>query len=174
MWRRTSETKPPLPSPEPPAAPPPVAFERTAPVAPAEPLTVKTMLGRGVALKGELEGREDVCIDGEFEGTIRVLGAGVTIGANGRVTAEVEADEIFVEGHVEGSLRARQRMVIRRTGHVTGDIEAPRLAIEDGAVLCGHVEMAQPGARAAQSSAVPRTEREAYRPVPMVAGEAAR
>ena len=181
MWRRTSETKPPLSSPEPPAAPPPAAFERSVPAAPAEPLAVKTVLSRGVALKGELSGREDVFIEGDFEGKIRVSGAGVTIGANGRVTAEVEADEIVVEGRIEGSLRARQRLAIRHTGHVIGDIATPRLAIEDGAVMSGRVEMELPVANAASrpelsgfETPAPRAERKDYPPVPVVASEPVR
>ena len=175
MWRRTSETQPPLSSSEAPAPPAPAAFERPSPAPPAEHLAVKTVLGRGVALKGELSGREDVCIDGEFEGHIRVLGASVTIGANGRVTAEVEADEIVVEGRLDGTLRARQRLLIRCSGHVTGDIETPRLAIEDGAVFRGRVEMPQPGtARVAQAPAVPRVERKEFLPIQVAASEPAR
>ena len=175
MWGKTNEPKPPLSSPEPPAAPPPAAFERSAPAPPAESFSVKTVLSRGVALKGELSGREDVCIDGEFEGKIRVSGAGVTIAANGRVTAEVEADEIVVEGRLNGTLRARQRLVIRSTAHVTGDIETPRLAIEDGAVLHGRVEMSQPGtARSVRSAEVPRAQKEGLQALPVVASEASR
>jgi cytoskeletal protein CcmA (bactofilin family) len=175
MWGKTNEPKPPLSSPEPPAAPPPASFERPAPAPRAESLAVKTMLSRGVTLKGELSGSEDVCIDGEFEGKIRVSGAGVTIATNGRVTAEVEADEIVVEGRLEGSLRARQRLVIRRTAHVTGDIEAPRLAIEDGAVVRGRVDMPQAGtARSARPVEVPRAQEEGFQPLKVAASEAAR
>ncbi|MBI3663483.1 MAG: polymer-forming cytoskeletal protein [Acidobacteria bacterium] len=175
MWRKTSETKPPLSSPEPPVPPAPEAFERPAPAPPAEPRALKTMLGRAVALKGELSGREDVCIDGEFEGQIRVSGAGVTIGASGRVTAEVEADEIVVEGRLEGSLRARERVVIRRTGSVAGDITAQRLAIEDGAIFRGRVEMARPGeTRATQATAADRAVRETFHRVPVEVSEPAR
>lgn len=175
MWRRTSETRPPLSSPDPPAPPVLAAFERPAPAPVSEPREVKTLLGRGMALKGELTGREDVCIDGEFEGQVRVSGAGVTIGANGRVTAEVEADEIVVEGWLEGNLRARQRVVIRRTGRVTGNIETLRLAIEDGAVFRGRVEMAQPGAaHAARPVAAARAVREGFHRVPVEASEPAR
>jgi cytoskeletal protein CcmA (bactofilin family) len=128
-----------------------------------------------VALKGELSGREDVFIDGDFEGQIRVSGAGVTIGANGHVTAEVEADEIVVEGRVEGSLRARQRLMIRSSAHVTGDIETPRLAIEDGAVFRGRVDMPQPGtARSARAAEVPRAQKERFEPLPVAASEPVR
>jgi len=175
MWGKTNEPKPPLSSLEPPAAPPPAAFERPAPAPPAESSALKTVLSRGVALKGELSGREDIFVDGAFEGSIRVTGAGVTIGANGRVTAEVEADEIVVDGRFNGSLRARQRLVIRRPAHVTGDIETPRLAIEDGAVLHGRVEMTQPGTtRPARTSEVPRAQKEGVQPLPVAASEPAR
>ena len=175
MWGRTDDSKPPLSSPEPAAAPTPIPSVRPAPAQHAEPRAAKTMLSRAVSLKGELSGREDVCIDGEFEGQIRVSGAGVTIGANGRVTAEVEADEIIVEGRINGTLRAHQRAVIRRSGHVTGDIEAQRLIIEEGAFLSGHVEMTQPGAtRAARPAVVAQGDREEHRPVPMAAGEPSR
>jgi cytoskeletal protein CcmA (bactofilin family) len=138
-------------------------------------LAVKTVLSRGVALKGELSGREDVFIDGDFEGQIRLSGAAVTIGANGRVTAEVEADEIVVEGRFDGTLRARQRLVICRSAHVTGDIETPRLAIEEGAVMHGRVEMTQPGTvRSARAAEVPRAQKEGFQPVPVAASEPVR
>jgi cytoskeletal protein CcmA (bactofilin family) len=175
MWGRTNDTKQPLSTSEPPAAPAPAASPRPAPAPAAEPRAAKTMLSRAVSLKGELSGREDVCIDGEFEGQIRVSGASVTIGANGRVAAEVEADEIFVEGRIEGTLRAHQRAVIRRSGHVTGDLEAQRLIIEEGAFFSGRVEMALPGAaRAARPAVVARAEREEHGPVPLAASEPTR
>lgn len=172
MWRRTNESRPPLSSPEPPAPPTPIPFERPAPAPVAEPRQLKTLLGRGLALKGELSGREDVTIDGQFEGQIRVTGAGVTIGANGRVTAEVEAEEIIVEGRVEGSLRARELVTIRRTGSVAGNIETLRLLIEDGAIFRGRVEMARPGeALAARSATATRAEKVALHRVPVEASE---
>jgi cytoskeletal protein CcmA (bactofilin family) len=172
MWGRTNESKPPLSSPEPPSPPSPISLERPASTAPAEARQLKTLLGSGLALKGELLGREDVTIDGQFEGQIRVTGAGVTIGANGRLTAEVEADEIIVEGGVDGSLRARERVVIRRSGKVTGDIETLRLLIEDGAIFRGHVEMARPGETlAARPASTARAEKVALHRVPVEASE---
>ena len=172
MWGRTNESKPPLSSPEPPAPPNPISPQRAAPAPPVAPHQTKSLIGRGLALKGELSGREDVTIDGQFEGQIRVSGAGVTIGASGRVTAEVEADEIFVEGRLEGSLRARERVVVRRTGHVTGDIETQRLVIEDGAVIRGRVDMARPGeGLPARKISAARAESPAIHRVPLEASE---
>jgi cytoskeletal protein CcmA (bactofilin family) len=128
-------------------------------------------------MKGELSGREDVIIDGVFEGQVRVSGAGLTIGASGRVRAEIEADEIIVEGRVEGSLRARERLSIRRSGNVTGSIETSRLVIEDGAVIHGRVEMVRPGESRAASRGLgapaPRAERAAIPRLPIEATETA-
>jgi cytoskeletal protein CcmA (bactofilin family) len=181
MWRRTSESKAPLSSPQPPAPPAQAPFERPAPPeAPrpsAESRPVKTLLGRGLALKGELSGREDVSIDGVFEGQIHVSGAGVTIGANGRVSAEVEADEIIVEGRMEGNLHARERVILRRSANVNGNIETQRLLIEDGAIFRGRVEMARPGevlsTTCSTGAAAARTERAAFGRVPVEATETA-
>jgi cytoskeletal protein CcmA (bactofilin family) len=173
MWGRTSDSKPPLSSPEPPVPPTPAASARPAPAAAPEPRPVKNLLGRGLTLKGELSGREDVTIDGQFEGQIHVSGAGVTIGANGRVSAEVEADEIVVEGKFEGNLRARQRIVIRRTAQVTGNVEAQRLMVEEGAIFRGRVAMTLPGETPSRSTAAPapRAERAAISRVPVEASE---
>jgi cytoskeletal protein CcmA (bactofilin family) len=122
-------------------------------------------------VKGELSAKEDVTIEGQFEGQIHVSGAGVTIGAHGRVSAEVEADEIVIEGRFEGNLRAHQRIVIRRTAQVTGDIEVQRLIIEEGAIFRGRVAMMLPGEVASRGTTAPapRAERAA---VPRVAVEA--
>ncbi len=133
---------------------------------------MKTLLGSALALRGELAAREDVCIEGEFEGQIRVSGAGVLIGASGRVNAKVEADEIVVEGRIEGDLLARERVVIRRTGRVTGNIETLRLLIEDGAIFCGRVEMARPGeARVNRPAARPRIDSAEFEKMPVEANE---
>ncbi len=165
MWGKTNDSKAPLSSPEPPTPPAPSVAPRATPAPPAEPGQTKTLLGRGLAVKGELSGREDVTIDGKFEGQIRVAGASVTIGANGSVTAEVEADEIFVEGRFDGSLRTSKRLIIRHSGRVTGNIETPRLLVEDGANICARVEMARPGESPTSArsigTATPRADRAA-------------
>jgi cytoskeletal protein CcmA (bactofilin family) len=171
MWGRTSDAKPPLSSPEPPAPPAPVAAVRPAPMPTPESRPAKTLLGQGLAVKGELSGKEDVTIDGQFEGQIQVSGAGITIGANGRVSAEVEADEIVIEGKFEGSLRARQRIVIRRTAQVTGEIEVQRLLIEEGATFRGRVSMMLPGEERARAATAASAARPTIARVPVEASE---
>lgn len=99
------------------------------------------VLTRGIRIKGELTGKADLIIDGEVNGSIRLGESRLTVGQAGRIHADIEASEIFVHGQVEGDLRGRERVVLGNSCHVLGDLEAPRVAIEDGARFNGRVEM---------------------------------
>ena len=99
------------------------------------------VLTRGIRIKGELTGKADLVIDGEVDGSIRLNESRLTVGQAGHIRANIEAAEIFVKGQVEGNLRGRERVMLGNSCHVTGDLEAPRVAIEDGAKFNGRVEM---------------------------------
>lgn len=103
------------------------------------------VLTRGIRIKGELTGKSDLLIDGDVQGSIRLGESRLTIGESGHVQADIEALEIFVRGRVEGDLRGRERVVLGSSSQVDGDLESPRVAIEDGARFHGRVEMG-PGA----------------------------
>lgn len=168
MWGNKPEQKP-APAPEP-VRPTPV--ERPTVNAPAPVAAQRSEASRfnqNLLVKGEISGREDLYLDGRMEGSIRLPESRVTIGPNGRIGAEIEANEIVVEGHVRGNLYARTRLELRASCTVRGDAVAPRIAIQEGARLNGRVEMAKPEevrtARAAAASSAPRNAE----PVPMVA-----
>jgi cytoskeletal protein CcmA (bactofilin family) len=145
MWPKKNEAKPAPPSafaaPSPPSAAP--VAERVA-AQPDESPAAASRIGRGISISGTIAGREDICIEGECTGNIRVEGGRVIIGTCGRVRAEIEADQIIVEGRVEGSLAARSFVRIGRGGWLVGDIVAPRLAVEEGAVLHSRVDLTSP------------------------------
>ena len=113
--------------------------------APASRLAQSTHLGKTIAIKGEITGREDLYLDGELDGTIRLADARLTVGPSGHLRAEAEAREIEVQGEAEGTLLGRERVRIGRTGKVTGDIMTRRIAVEEGAVIHGSVDIARPG-----------------------------
>jgi cytoskeletal protein CcmA (bactofilin family) len=92
-------------------------------------------------IKGEITGREDLFIDGEVHGKICLDEGRVTVGPNGRVTADIEAHEIVIRGRVKGNLLGTERVEIRQTGHASGDVITQRILVEDGAELHGHVEI---------------------------------
>ena len=98
-------------------------------------------IGKSLVIKGELSGDEDLYIDGRIEGSIELKQNSLVIGPNGKVQAGVAAGKIVVHGTMDGDLRAADRVELKKTGMVTGDIFAQRIAIEDGAYFKGKVEI---------------------------------
>lgn len=99
-------------------------------------------VGSSVVIKGELSAREDVVIAGRVEGTIHVEGHLVVIEPGGHVVADVAAKGIVIAGAVRGSIVAQDRIELRSSARVEGELSAPRVAIAEGANLCGRVETA--------------------------------
>ena len=98
-------------------------------------------VGKSVVIKGEIFGAEDLYVDGEIEGSMDLRAANLTIGPNGKVKASVNAKSIVVQGKVDGSLTASDRLDLRKTAVVTGDVSTQRIAIEEGAFLKGKVDI---------------------------------
>ena len=98
-------------------------------------------VGKSVVIKGEISGSEDLYIDGEVDGSVDLRSHSVTIGPNGKVKASVSAKSIVVQGKVDGSLTASDRLDLRKTAVVTGDVTTQRIAIEEGAFLKGKVDI---------------------------------
>jgi cytoskeletal protein CcmA (bactofilin family) len=99
-------------------------------------------IGSSVLIKGELSGREDLYLDGEVEGTIELRECSLTVGTNGRVRGNVHGKSVIVQGRIEGDISGSQRVELRNSGVVIGDITTERILIEDGAVFKGKLETA--------------------------------
>ena len=104
-------------------------------------------IGKSLVIKGELSGDEDLYIDGQIEGSIALQQNSLVVGPNGKVQAGVSAGRIVVHGTLDGDLRAADRVELKKTGMVTGDIVAQRIAIEDGAYFKGKVEIQRDAAK---------------------------
>ena len=98
-------------------------------------------IGKSVVIKGELNGSEDLTIEGHVEGTIQLREHVLTIGPNGRIKAQVFAKSVIVLGEVTGNVTASDKVDIRDNGSVDGDIVSPRVAIAEGAHFRGSVDM---------------------------------
>lgn len=98
-------------------------------------------IGQSIIFKGDLSGDEDLEIEGEVEGNIDLSNHQLTIGPNGKIRAEVRAKSIVVIGRVVGNLTATERIEVQATGVVEGDLRAPRLNIQEGAMLNGTIDM---------------------------------
>ncbi|MBI1747174.1 MAG: polymer-forming cytoskeletal protein [Acidobacteria bacterium] len=101
--------------------------------------TVK--IGRSIILKGEVSGAQDLIIEGTVEGKVDLRSNQVTIGQNGRINGEIMARHLVIYGKITGNCFAEERLEIRASGSLRGDIIAPRLIIEDGAFFKGSIEM---------------------------------
>ncbi len=156
MWRRQEEQKVP-PSPQnvvvtPPAATisnQPTAHVSAPQVAPPvthaapAPKNALSVVCKGITIRGEVTGDEDLQIDGELSGSVKLGGARVMIGPEGRVAGNIQAREIIVRGTLKGNLRASERILMGSTGRWEGDGVSPRLAIEEGATVRGNLEVAE-------------------------------
>jgi cytoskeletal protein CcmA (bactofilin family) len=130
-------------------------------------------IGKSVVIKGELNGSEDLTIEGHVEGTIQLKEHVLTIGPNGRIKAQVFAKSVIVLGEVTGNVTASDKVDIRDNGSVDGDIISPRVAIAEGAHFRGSVDMQRKAGAAPQPQAKPAAAQAAAAPQgqPAAAGQ---
>lgn len=107
-----------------------------------------SVIGETLHFKGELSAGEDLVIEGKVEGTVNQGKCCLTVKPKGIMLANVNATKIFIEGRVEGDLSATVSVTIRESGEVTGNIIAPRVAIDEGATFNGNIEMRSPNENA--------------------------
>jgi cytoskeletal protein CcmA (bactofilin family) len=121
-------------------------------------------IGPSIRIKGELSGEEDLVIEGSVEGTVHLEKNNVTIGNNGRVNADIHANTITILGELRGDVTGNEKVVIRKTGNVRGNIVAPRVSLEEGAMFKGSIEM-EPNKAAATSGSRSESAASTSRPV---------
>jgi len=110
-------------------------------------------IGPSIQIKGELQGDEDLTIDGRVEGKIELRDHNLTIGPNGKIKADLYATTIVIAGDVLGNAYAKERVEIAPTGRLNGNISAPRITIADGAHFKGSVDMERASEAARKSPA---------------------
>jgi len=98
-------------------------------------------IGKSVVIKGELNGSEDLTIEGQIEGTIQLREHVLTIGPHAQIKAQVFAKAVIVLGAVIGKVTATDKVEIQDSGSVDGDIVASRVAISESAHFRGTVDM---------------------------------
>ena len=123
------------------------------------------MIGPSIVIKGEVSGEEDLVIEGKVEGTIDLKANEVSIGQSGQVKADIKAKIINIDGEVTGDITGIENVVISRSGNVRGNIVAPRVTLEDGAVFKGSIDM-DPGDAGASSVAITAQKKPANSPTP--------
>lgn len=96
-------------------------------------------LGKSVIIKGELRGSEDLTLYGQMEGSVLLPDYTLTIGPHADIKAEIAAKNVIIMGGVTGNVSATEKVEIRSTGSVLGDIASPKFTMADGGCLRGKV-----------------------------------
>ncbi len=120
-----------------------------------------TIIGESILIKGNLEGDEDLTVQGRVEGSINLTKT-LIIEPSGVVKAEGSVANAIISGVMVGNLSATDSVEIAESGRMVGDIKAPRVIINEGALFKGQVDMGNLEMPRPQSSSKP-----AYRPSPV-------
>jgi cytoskeletal protein CcmA (bactofilin family) len=108
-------------------------------------------LGKSVVIKGELSASEDLTLDGHVEGRVTLPDHTLTIGPAANIQASIFAKAVVIMGAVTGNVKAGEKVEIRATGSVTGDLASPSLVVIEGGQIRGKVEMPLAGQRNGQA-----------------------
>lgn len=151
------------------SAPAPRSITPESPVAMPAAASGASRIQAGLKIHGEISGNSDLYVDGELQGKIRLGGARVVIGPNGKVQADIDAGAVMIDGSVQGNIKASESVRLGAGSRVQGSVLTPRIGIDDGARLRGKVEMVKAGSMASVSTAASTSARapetEAPRPI---------
>ena len=109
-----------------------------------------SLLSKKFNIVGEIEGNEDLHVEGHFKGSIKISG-NVFVGPTGVVDANVEAENIIIQGKINGNVLARHQLEIQSLGQLIGDCSAQSIDIKEGAIFEGRSNMLRPAASPAPS-----------------------
>jgi cytoskeletal protein CcmA (bactofilin family) len=98
-------------------------------------------VGHGTTLTGETEFHAMLRVDGHLIGTVSSESGTLIIGTNGQVDANISVAAAMINGSVNGDVIASEKLQLGRTARVMGNIQSPRLIIEEGAILEGSCSM---------------------------------
>lgn len=98
-------------------------------------------IGSGTVLTGETSFQAMLRVDGHLTGRVSSADGTLIVGSNGRVDANVQVASAMINGTINGDVIATERLELGRTAHVVGNIQTPRLLMEDGAILEGSCSM---------------------------------
>jgi cytoskeletal protein CcmA (bactofilin family) len=103
---------------------------------PKLPKKEDTVIGEGIVLDGEISGSDSVFISGRLKGKIN-LTESLTIRKSGEVEAEIKTQTLTVAGTIRGNSEVKNLSSLKSTANVSGDINTPRLVVDDGAIFNG-------------------------------------
>jgi cytoskeletal protein CcmA (bactofilin family) len=129
----------------------------TPPAPQGQPTRAPAVIGQSITIRGDVSGDENLVIEGKVEGEIRIPTHEVVVGTSGQVSANIQAKVVRIEGHVQGDIAGGEKVIIVKEGNVRGNIVAPRVTLEDGAVFKGSIDM-NPGEASSPQLSLSGTE----------------
>lgn len=130
------------------------------------------VIGPGIHINGDISGDENLIVEGRVDGKILLDSHQVEVGQSGRVNADITAKVIKIAGEVRGDISGTEKVIISRSGNVHGNIVAPRMTLEDGAIFKGSIDM-DPGENVEAKPVAPAkktTEKVAEKPKVVASG----
>ena len=99
-----------------------------------------SLLSKEVKIEGDIQGSENLQVEGQFKGTIKLAGD-IHVGSTGVIDADIEADNVVIQGQINGNVKARKQLQIQSTGKLMGDCTAQSIDIKEGALFEGRSKM---------------------------------
>ena len=140
MFSSSRKVEPAAPMATPPPAPPPPAKPEPTPNG-ASDVNRGGTLSSGVSIKGSVKFQKELTLDCEVEGTINSQGR-LTVGKQAKIKGDIKTRSVIVDGTVNGNITAGERCELRAGCTVNGDIEAPRLVVDEAASFVGSAKIA--------------------------------
>jgi cytoskeletal protein CcmA (bactofilin family) len=100
---------------------------------------LKTVITAGTLITGEIHGQGDLNLEGQLTGNIEIGGL-FFVGEKGSFNGEATAENMIIEGRIEGQIKANAKIEIRGSGHIQGNIICQQIVIAEGAFLDGKVK----------------------------------
>ena len=108
---------------------------------PVERLKERAVIGTAIVIHGEVSGAQDLLVNGQIEGKLSLADQSLTVGREGRIKADMFAKLISIEGYVEGTIQGEEKIVLRGSGSVRGNLIAPQVVLEEGCRFKGSIDM---------------------------------
>lgn len=101
----------------------------------------KTIIGEHISIEGNIQGKEDLVVQGSVKGKIELEKHHVTVGSKGHVEAEIHANNLTISGRLIGNIKSEGKVEITKEADFQGEIKAKRISVEDGAYLKAVIEL---------------------------------
>jgi cytoskeletal protein CcmA (bactofilin family) len=101
----------------------------------------KTTIGERITIEGSIRGEENLIIEGAMKGNIEMGKYDFSIGPNGRIDGDINAQNVSINGQFKGAIKALGKVAVTKEANFNGEIKAKSFSVEDGAYFKGVVEL---------------------------------